>query len=904
MSEKHDYNPQYDPNRMRGNEHEQYIKSTEKQPEAREYVPPMPAAPDTTIRHRGDRMPTGNAGGETVRFQPASAAAPGSTMRFERPAERPQPGANGNEYEMPRGESPYSPYDDGGYAPENTPPYYPEEDNSPVWPKVLIAMLIALIAGLVIAFFVLVPGNGIGEKFNNLTGNGVNAPVVTPEVSTQDTSANVTIVCPKGNNESCTTAQPLEFTVKTSASVAEIRLIYEQTGEVIGTYTNGDNGTWDVRVYLAAEYDGYFRVQIRENLNTELKDTNARIRVIVKDAIETEAPVTAAPVTEVPFVTQAPVFVTMAPTAAPTEEPEDVNASGFVPVANATAIPTEAPAPAETEVPTPAPTEMITPEPTPMPTEVPTPIPTETPEPTEVPDPTATPMPVLDAAAVTGRTDPSLVKLLQAIYKGGKKQSGFTRELPYNAPDPNHYTYANNGIFTFRGDNFRRNAAYSTVEITTGQMEILWKKDLGSLKTSDGTLYGVGWGTQPAIIKWPGDVRAIMNLYDAKKEKQGLKEVIFGALDGKIYFLDLTTGEQTRDCINIGFPLKSSAAVDPYSRPIMGIGQAISKLANKTGSIGYYVYNLVDQKQLLFLNGRQNEQYSANGAFDGTGLFLSQEDGDALIIGGENGLLYTVDLHTTFPAGATKLTINADTVYLKSKANAQKDNRTGIESSAAMYGRYVYMADTYGLLRCVDTTTMNTVWAVDCGDNTDASIALDFDEDGNLGLYTGTTCYERLKKDGKCVIRRLDALTGEEIWKADVSCVYNSSELAGCKASPVIGENAIDDLVIFTVNMTGKGKTSAVMAFEKKSGKIRWTRELTTTAVSSPVAVYNELGNAWIIQADESGVLHLLDGVSGAEISTLNLGGTIQSSPAVYKNVLVIGTCSKGNAAMYGIKLN
>ena len=74
-------------------------------------------------------------------------------------------------------------------------------------------------------------------------------------------------------------------------------------------------------------------------------------------------------------------------------------------------------------------------------------------------------------------------------------------------------------------------------------------------------------------------------------------------------------------------------------------------------------------------------------------------------------------------------------------------------------------------------------------------------------------------------------------------------------------------------------------------------------AISSPVAVYNKAGKAWIIQADQKGRLYLLDGRTGEIRSTLALGGQIDASPAVYNDMLVIGTCSKDNAAMYGIKI-
>ena len=152
-------------------------------------------------------------------------------------------------------------------------------------------------------------------------------------------------------------------------------------------------------------------------------------------------------------------------------------------------------------------------------------------------------------------------------------------------------------------------------------------------------------------------------------------------------------------------------------------------------------------------------------------------------------------------------------------------------------------------------------------------------------------------------IRRLNALTGEEIWSYEISCVYNKDQLSGCKASPVVGQNGISGLVIFTVNMTGSANKSTVIALNKMDGTVEWEYELNAAAISSPVAVYNEAGDAWIIQGDQSGNLYLLDGSTGKVCNVLSLGGEIQGSPAVYKDMLVIGTCSKDNAYMYGVRI-
>ena len=151
-------------------------------------------------------------------------------------------------------------------------------------------------------------------------------------------------------------------------------------------------------------------------------------------------------------------------------------------------------------------------------------------------------------------------------------------------------------------------------------------------------------------------------------------------------------------------------------------------------------------------------------------------------------------------------------------------------------------------------------------------------------------------------IRRLNALTGEEIWRHEIKCSSDKNQLSGCKASPVIGQNAIENLVIFTVNKV-EGGGSKILALDKNSGQVVWEKALTDEAISSPVAVYDARGEAWIIQGDEGGNLTMLNGKTGAVRSTLNLGGSIQGSPAVYKNYLVIGTCSKDNAFMYGIRI-
>ncbi len=484
------------------------------------------------------------------------------------------------------------------------------------------------------------------------------------------------------------------------------------------------------------------------------------------------------------------------------------------------------------------------------------------------------------------------LELTSMIYSGTNAISIFERMVPIKMNAPANYAFWSGGVFTFRGDSFRQNAAFGVLDVQENKLEVAWSVPMGGIAS----YHGAGWTGQPAIVKWPRDIREMMNLTDEKKAVVALKEVILASQDGKIYFLDLFDGQPTRDPINMGYPLRGSVSVDPRGMPMLSVGQGIGKVNDTVGDTGFFVFNLIDQKQMLFINGQDKNAFGANGAFDSSSLL--DLNSDTLIIAGENGMLYTVRLNSTFDVIRGKLEIDPKIVSYKSKTSKQKEADTGIEGSVAMYGNYAYFADAVGILQCVDVNTMKPVWAVDTDDNTDATIALDFDEDGALALYTGNTVKEQ-GKNGVCTIRRLSALTGEQEWFYTVDVEYNTTETGGCMASPVVGQQSIGDLVIFTVAKTPEG--GQIIALDKKTGQVVWQQPMSHYSWSSPVAVYNESGDAWIIQGDSAGVLRLMDGQTGVVMNSIQLEGAITGSPAVYNNMLVVGTSGKDISKIYGI---
>ena len=73
-----------------------------------------------------------------------------------------------------------------------------------------------------------------------------------------------------------------------------------------------------------------------------------------------------------------------------------------------------------------------------------------------------------------------------------------------------------------------------------------------------------------------------------------------------------------------------------------------------------------------------------------------------------------------------------------------------------------------------------------------------------------------------------------------------------------------------------------------------------TPDMYSPVDIYDKDGNGYIIQGDSAGYLHLIDGKEGNIKSSVLLNGNIESSPAVFNNVLVVAT---RNGTIYGVKV-
>lgn len=455
------------------------------------------------------------------------------------------------------------------------------------------------------------------------------------------------------------------------------------------------------------------------------------------------------------------------------------------------------------------------------------------------------------------------------------------------------------GITTFRGNHYRNSAAYGTRNVIEKKLEIVWIKDIGSVSANGSYWPGVGWTGQPLIVHWDEDIRKLMNIKPEYKNTD-LVEVIYPTLDGNIYFLNLENGQPTRDPIYIGFSTKGTGMIDPRGYPILYTGQGLNQNGEKFGHHKFRIFSLIDQTELFSITGTTPEAFRLWGAFDPSPLL--HKETDTLIQPGENGILYRIKMNTYFNRQTGELSVNPEITKYRYKGVFHQN--IGFENSPAFYKNYLYLADNGGLLQCIDINTLEPVWIANLEDDTDATLVIEETEAG-VFLYTGNEV--DLRAAGKqqpayidCQLRKFNALTGELIWEKSYKCLYQSGVNGGLLSTPVIGKNDISDIVIFSICKTTDWKSGKMVALDKKTGEEVWVRELENYSWSSPVDFLSADGKTYMIFCDFAGMMHLMDPSDGKILYSVSVGENVEASPAVYNDMVVVGTYAK---KIYGVRI-
>lgn len=512
------------------------------------------------------------------------------------------------------------------------------------------------------------------------------------------------------------------------------------------------------------------------------------------------------------------------------------------------------------------------------------------PTPTPTPEPTPTPvgLPDFKPHSVDG-TEPERLISSTAIMVDGEVVEEYESDYEINFDLPERYTELE-GIVTFRGDNFRSGAAYGTVAVSSKTLTKAWSKSTSGLSDSDGIYWsGSGWTGQPLIVKWPEATRKnISAMYDWAREKEGLVEVIYATLDGHVYFYELTSGEYTREPLNLGFNYKGAGALDPRGYPILYVGSGVDSV---NGRSRVKVVNLIDNS-VMFEFGH-NETFANRGwhMFDSSPLVSAETD--QLIYPGENGILYIIHLNTKYNEQTGELSVDPDNI-VKWKYNGVRSGSRywlGVESSAAIINNYIFLADNGGNLMCLDLNTLELVWVQDVLDDTNCSPVVDV-EGGHPYIYISTSFHYgwRSYSTAAIPIFKIDAETGEIVWRTDYTCYTVQDLSGGVQGTIAVGKNKLSDMIFVPIARTPGASSGTLAALKKDTGEVVWEKETSMYSWSSPVDFYDADGNGYLLYCNSGFNMFLIDGKTGEQLDYMNLGGNIEASPAMYGNYAVVGT--------------
>lgn len=508
----------------------------------------------------------------------------------------------------------------------------------------------------------------------------------------------------------------------------------------------------------------------------------------------------------------------------------------------------------------------VDPQPTDASTTVPT---TEETEPPTEPTPTLNPVHTADS-------DPANWKVKWEIMVDGAIVDNYQAENPLSFGTEQEY-FAQEGIPSFRGSNYRQGASYGIATISEEKLSNTWNKGVGSI----GKWGGTGWTGQPLAVRWNEEAMKNMGIYESKKQKEGLVEVIQTSMDGHIYFFDADDGSYTRDPINLGMVIKGTASLDPRGWPIMYVGSGI----NGATAPKMYVVSLLENKVLYSKVGTDNFSKRAWYAFDSSPMVCAATD--TLIWPGESGVLYSLKLNTQYDPEAGTLSVDPE-IVVKTRYSSSLGRTVGYEASIVIVDHYGFVGDNGGLFFCIDLNTMGLIWARDIGDDLNATPVFQW-EDGNGYLYLGTSMEYG---QGTARIYKVNANNGDFVWKREFKNIpYDKNVSGGVLSSPLLGKagTELEGQIIFSISKTPNAVKGLLVALDTTTGESVWEKSLDRYCWSSPVVFYTADNKAYIALGDSGGTISLMN-AKGDVLHTVNIGANIEASPVVFENYLVVGT--------------
>ena len=367
---------------------------------------------------------------------------------------------------------------------------------------------------------------------------------------------------------------------------------------------------------------------------------------------------------------------------------------------------------------------------------------------------------------------------------------------------------------------------------------------------------GTGWTGQPVVWERP----------------DGVTELIFGAYDKAVHFVDAATGLDTRAPFPTGDIIKGSVTLDPDGFPLLYTGSRDNKL------------------RIIALDREPVEEVWSLDASAVAGRWNNDWDGNPVVVdgvlyeGGENSWFFAIDLNRSLESGQVAVSpeILVQTPGWTDELISEVGGNVSIENSPLVADDRVYFANSGGRIVGLDITDVRSgeapvvfdYWA---GDDIDATLVADSD-----GMIYAAIELERRNDRSAEVgqLIKLDPFTDGEplVWGVDVPPIEPGD--GGIWATPALGDG-----YLYVTTHTGD-----LLTVDTASGRVTDRQDVAPHAWSSPVLIDGDL----LVATCETAELRRYDLTDPSRPALLwgvvSAAGCIESTPAVWDGTIYVGS--------------
>ncbi len=370
---------------------------------------------------------------------------------------------------------------------------------------------------------------------------------------------------------------------------------------------------------------------------------------------------------------------------------------------------------------------------------------------------------------------------------------------------------------------------------------------------------GSGWTGQPAVWDRP----------------DGITEVIFGAYDKHLHFLDAATGQRTRPDFPMGDIIKGSVTLDPDGYPLLYSGSRDPRF------------------RIIALDRDEPTELWSLDAASVDGMWNNDWDSNPVIVddvlfeGGENSWWFAIKLNRKYDETG-RVTISPEILFempvFTDELVGAVGRQQSVEGSTAVFEDTAYFGNSAGRIVGVDISNLaagdaEVVFDYWMGDDVDATVVVDAEG----MLYVAAEVDLATRRAGEVgQIVKLDPSRPDDPLLWAVAVPGQGGHGGGVWATPAL----VDDLLFVATN------PGELLAIDTATGEVVWRDDVGGNAWSSPVYVDDTL--VVTVDCETSPALRAYDVADPRHPVRLwelaATGGCIESTPAVWHGRLYVGS--------------